>query len=204
MFSASIFCANAQETIVAEADTLVQINLDTVGFKPNPTRSVLFSAICPGLGQIYNRKYWKLPLVYGSFMGCIYAITWNQTTYSGYKRAFMDFNKELEHLPNDGAWRDYISSALNFPQNVDDWTDYYRSWFKSSLKNKKDYYRHYRDMSYIVTVAIYAIWMVDAYVDAQLAGFDVSPDLSMKIKPKLFEPNINSGSSLGLAMQFSF
>ncbi len=57
-------------------------------FKPNPTKALLYSAIIPGLGQIYNRKYWKLPIIYGGLMGCMYAITWNNKNYEDYSDAY--------------------------------------------------------------------------------------------------------------------
>jgi hypothetical protein len=168
-------------------------------FKPNSTRAILYSAIVPGLGQIYNRKYWKLPLLYGSFIGCAYAINWNNSQYAGYKEAFMEFEDTDE---TTGSWKDYVPRS--YPENLNEWTGDQKSRFSSALKAKKDYYRHYRDMSIIITVGVYAVWIIDAYVDAQLFDFDVSPDLSMRVAPALFEKTATNSRSLGLQLGFTF
>lgn len=161
-------------------------------FSPNPTKAVIFSAIFPGLGQIYNRKYWKLPLVYGGFMGCAYAISFNNRYYQDYSNAYMDL---MDDDPNTQSYRDLV------PANyvINDTT-----WFSGVLKRKKDFYRRYRDLSYIVTVGLYVIWMIDAYVDAQLFDFDISPDLSLRVEPAVFEPTRYNRRSFGLQCSFSF
>jgi hypothetical protein len=196
-----VFVLSAFAVPMKGQDT-VKVNMQ---FKPNPNKATLYSALCPGLGQIYNRKYWKLPLVYGSFLGCIYAINWNQTQYSGYKQAFMDFNQEINGQANGGSWKDYLSPAMKFYNTpVSEWETSNVTWFQSSLKNKKDYYRHYRDMSYIVTIGVYAIWIIDAYVDAQLFSFDIGPDLSLNVEPTMFEKTNYSSRSLGLQLSMKF
>jgi hypothetical protein len=172
---------------------------DTMIFKPNSKRAILYSAVVPGLGQIYNRKYWKLPLVYGSFIGCVYAINWNNGQYTGYKKAFMEFGTADE---NADSWKAYVPRS--YPKNLDEWTADQKSRFSSALKAKKDYYRYYRDMSIIVTVGVYAIWIIDAYVDAQLFDFDVSPDLSMRAAPVIFDKTAVSSRSFGLQLSFTF
>ena len=171
---------------------------DTI-FKPNSTRAILYSAVVPGLGQIYNRKYWKLPLVYGSFMGCVYAINWNNNQYTGYKEAFMEFEDADE---TTGSWKSYVPRS--YPEDLNEWTGEQRTRFSSALKAKKDYYRNYRDMSIIITVGVYAFWIIDAYVDAQLFDFDVSADLSMRVAPVLFEKTASTYRSLGLQLSCTF
>jgi hypothetical protein len=168
-------------------------------FKPNSTRAILYSAIVPGLGQIYNRKYWKLPLVYGSFIGCAYAINWNNTQYTGYKEAFIEFGDTDE---TTNSWKAYVPRS--YPENLNEWTGEQKNRFSSTLKAKKDYYRDYRDKSIIITIGVYAIWIIDAYVDAQLFDFDVSTDLSMRVAPVLFEKTAISSRSMGLQLSFTF
>jgi len=177
----------------------VYVPVDTMAFKPNPKRAILFSAIVPGLGQIYNRKYWKLPLVYGGFIGCVYAITWNNTQYTGYKRAFIDFLGDPE---NTDSWKAYVSPS--YPADINKWTAQQKTQFSSRLKAQKDYYRYYRDMSVVITVGVYALCIIDAYVDAQLFDFDVSPDLSMKAAPVFFEKTPVNSRSFGLQLSFTF
>ncbi|MDR1372235.1 MAG: DUF5683 domain-containing protein [Dysgonamonadaceae bacterium] len=170
-------------------------------FKPDANKSMLFSAVFPGLGQIYNRKYWKLPLVYGSFLGCTYAILWNQTQFTGYRQAYRDF---IDDDINTVSWKNYISPALGYSDNTSEWKDSDVSWFQNTLKRKRDYYNHYRDMSILVSIGIYAVWIVDAYVDAQLFDFDIGPDLSMKIEPAIFEKTNISSRMFGLQLSMIF
>jgi len=170
-------------------------------FKPDSKKTVLYSALLPGLGQIYNRKYWKLPLVYGSFLGCVYAITWNGTQYNGYKNAFKDF---ISAVPRDSsAWKDYLyGSYLNTPDSL--WSPGMKSNFSSALKNAKDYYRRYRELSWIISIGVYGLWIIDAYVDSQLFDFDISPDLSMQVMPVLFDRTAGNKRTVGIRLSIIF
>jgi len=184
-------------------DSLVIDSLQSVPkkFKPDSKKAVLYSALLPGLGQIYNRKYWKLPIVYGSFLGCVYAITWNGTQYNGYKNAFKDF---ISGVPRENsAWKDYLyGSYLNTPDSQ--WSPKMTSDFTKTLKNAKDFYRRYRDLSWIITVGVYGLCMIDAYVDAQLFDFDISPDLSMQVMPVMFDRTSSNKRTVGLQLCFAF
>ncbi len=165
-------------------------------FKPTPRKAVIYSAIFPGLGQIYNRKYWKLPILYGGFVGLTYAITWNNGYYRDYLGGYQDI---MDKNPESVRWHKMLPYGMD-PETVD------KQWFTDVLKQRKDYYRHYRDFSIIGTVAVYFLAIVDAYVDAQLFDFDMSPDLSMRIEPALLRedrPNYQ-GNSYGLQMSFGF
>jgi hypothetical protein len=197
--SIEIDSARNADAVIILTDTIRSVVVDTMTFKPNSTRSIIYSAIVPGLGQIYNRKYWKLPLVYGSFIGCFYAINWNNGQYTGYKRAFMDFNDNDEATT---SWKDYVPSS--YPKNIEEWTADQKSKFGSRLQSSKDYYRYYRDMSWIITIGVYAVWIIDAYVDAQLFDFDVSPDLSMRVAPVFFDKTPVNSRSFGLQLCFTF
>ena len=220
MFCTYPVCCFAQTDELSEKDSIAvsenfPIQIDTVRmdsllsgkmqfthdkFKPNSTKAVLYSAIFPGLGQIYNRKYWKLPLVYGSFIGCIYAITWNGEQYNGYRKAYLDF---IDNDLNTNSWDDYRYGNY-LRQDYDSWTDAMKTSFRDALKSAKDYYRRYRDMSYIITIGVYAIWIVDAYVDAQLFDFDITPDLSMHIAPVLFDRTAFNSRSIGMQLSLAF
>ncbi|MDR1632244.1 MAG: DUF5683 domain-containing protein [Dysgonamonadaceae bacterium] len=195
----------AQEVQIIEIDSVRNANtmhnsmVDTMAFKPNSTRAILYSALFPGLGQIYNRKYWKLPFVYGCFIGCAYAINWNNSQYTGYKAAFMGFEDADE---TTDSWKAYVPRS--YPENLNEWSGEQRNRFSSALKSKKDYYRNYRDMSIIITIGVYAVWIIDAYVDAQLFDFDVSTDLSMRVAPVLLEKTAANPRSLGLQLSFTF
>jgi hypothetical protein len=173
-------------------------------FKPNPNKAVIFSAIFPGLGQIYNRKYWKLPIVYGGFLGCVYAVTWNGTQYNGYKNAYNDFT---DNNKNTNSWHAYVYYRWKDIENWRDteaWPSDRVTYFTRVLKNGKDIYRRNRDLSYIVTVGLYALCMIDAYVDAQLFDFDISPDLSFRFEPVLIPQTMTNTRSFGLQCSLTF
>lgn len=165
-------------------------------FKPSPRKAVIYSAIFPGLGQIYNRQYWKLPILYGGFVGFTYAITWNNGYYRDYLNGYQDI---MDDNPESNSWHAMLPYGMD-PESID------RQWFTDVLKQRKDYYRYYRDLSIIGTFALYFLAIVDAYVDSQLFDFDMSPDLSMQIQPTLLKEDRTNyiGSSYGLQWSISF
>ncbi|MGM9760258.1 MAG: DUF5683 domain-containing protein [Parabacteroides sp.] len=168
-------------------------------FKPNPTKAVLF-ALIPGMGQVYNRKYWKLPIVYGAFMGCLYAITWNNRNYQDYSDAYRDLvNDQLNKLPQEEWHQSWQNMSSRDPADL-----YKDSNFQTTLKNRKDYYRRYRDLSIILTVGVYALSMIDAYVDAHLFDFDISPDLSLRMEPVITPKSSYGPSQYGLNCSITF
>ena len=150
------------------------------------------AAIIPGYGQILNRKYWKLPIVYGGFLGCAYAISWNSGMYQTYLTAYRDI------LSGDPANSSYLQ-LIPTGRTVDSYGG--TAAFTAILKSKQENYRRYRDLSSIATVAYYALTIVDAYVDAQLYDFDISPNLSMRLQPTILKNDCGVPNTLG--MQFS-
>ncbi len=154
-------------------------------FVPVPQRALWLSLVLPGAGQIYNRKYWKLPLVYGGFLGCTYAFLWNQQMYMDYSQAYLDI---MDDDPNTNSYR------AMFPPTYD--IDSRLEQFKTVFKNRKDRYRRYRDMSAFCFIGVYLLSVIDAYVDAQLSVFDISPDLSLRIAPTTFG-SVGHSSSWG-------
>lgn len=173
-------------------------------FKPDPAKVVWMAAIIPGYGQILNKKYWKLPLVYGGFVGFGYAIAWNSSKYNSYKNAYLDINKYNTGDENYKKQIDKDKSKVSFYQVLPKGYDVSRyggyEAYESKLKTAQDGYRRYRDLSIILTIGYYALTIVDAYVDAQLYDFDISPNLSMRIQPAV-EHNTMGNS---FAMQCSF
>lgn len=168
-------------------------------FKPDPTKAVLL-ALVPGMGQIYNRKYWKLPIVYGAFMGCLYAVTWNNKSYQDYSEAYKDFMYDTANKMPQENWHQSWQDVTNRdPETVFNDTN-----FADQLKRRKDYYRRYRDLSIIITVGVYALSIVDAYVDAQLFDFDITPDLSMRVEPVVTPKTSYSSSTYGLNCSLKF
>lgn len=165
-------------------------------WKPNSTKAVLFSII-PGGGQIYNRVYWKLPIVVGAYTACYYAISWNNNNLVEYANAFRDIKSDT---PMEfQSWQDFVPYGANPESYVNN------SAFHEQLKRGRDFYRRYHDMSIIVSVAVYALFMIDAYVDAELYNFDISPNLTLTYSPAYMPPSpLTPTSGMGIQLALTF
>lgn len=163
-------------------------------FNPNPTRAVWMSALFPGLGQIYNRRYWKLPIVIGGFMGLGYATSWNNGMLSDYTKAYRDI---MDTDPSTKSYMDF------FPPTTKE-EDLDKTWLTNLLRSRKNFYRRNRDLCVICMVGVYLIAMVDAYVDASLSHFDVTPELSIDVTPAVFRDGRGSKPSFGLLWALTF
>ena len=126
-------------------------------------KAALYSAILPGLGQAYNQKYWKIPVVYAGFGAMYYFISTNNAEYQKFKDAYA-----------------YKSSTHPDPALYNNYVDKYPL---TSLQDGKEYYRRNRDLSIIVTAFWYLLNITDAAVDAYLFDYDISPEISLKINP---------------------
>ena len=167
-------------------------------WRPNPKRALWLALVIPGGGQIYNRKYWKLPLVYGGFLGCLYAMNWNNTMYKDYSQAYLDLT---DNDPNTQSYNQFLHLGTTItPENAER--------YKDIFKKRKDKYRRWRDLSFFVMLGVYALSVIDAYVDAELSVFDISKDLSMKVKPTIINngssKNVLDNSSVGLQCSLNF
>ncbi len=166
----------------------------TVVFNPDPTKAVWMSALFPGLGQVYNRRYWKLPIVVGAYLGLGYATSWNNGMLDDYSRAYRDI---MDNDPTTNSYMDF------FPPTVtEDSLD--KTWLTSLLQSRKNFYRRNRDLCIISMVGVYLLAMVDAYVDASLSHFDVSPDLSMDVSPAVIIEGRGQRPAFGLQWAFNF
>ena len=166
-------------------------------FNPDPQRALWLSALCPGLGQIYNRRYWKLPIVVGAFVGLSYGASWNNRMYKDYSKGYRDV---MDDDPDTRSYMDF------FPPTVKE-SDLDKAWLQKTLKNKRNYYRRYREICIISMVGVYLINIVDAYVDASLAHFDISPDLTLDVTPAALDVTPTIGGrlpALGLQCAISF
>lgn len=162
-------------------------------FVPDPQRALWLSLIIPGAGQIYNRKLWKIPIVYGGFLGCLYALTWNNQMYADYSQAYLDI---MDDDPNTKSYMNMLPINYDITGREDQ--------YKEIFKNKKNYYRKYRDMSIFAMIGVYLLSVVDAYVDAELSSFDISKDLSLRLQPAVFKTGGNlSGASAGIQFNFT-
>lgn len=178
-----------------KADDYAYDEKGRIAFNPSPSRAVWLSALCPGLGQIYNRRYWKLPIVIGGFMGLGYALNWNSNQYDDYMQGYRDL---LDDDPQTNSYMNF------FPPTVKE-GDLDRNWLERTFKSRKDQSRRYRDLCIIGMVGLYALCMLDAYVDAQLTHFDVTPDLSIDWAPALLpQPGHSRRPAMGMNWAFTF
>ncbi|WP_297641621.1 DUF5683 domain-containing protein [uncultured Bacteroides sp.] len=157
---------------------------------PNPTKATWLALVIPGGGQIYNRKYWKLPIFYGGFAGCAYALSWNNRMYKDYSTAYKD--------AANGNW-DSTSITDLLPPGY----KYSESQLMETLRKRKDTYRRYRDLSIFAFIGVYLLSVVDAYVDAELSNFDISPDLSMRVEPAIISNRMTGSSKNSVGVQCS-
>lgn len=141
-------------------------------FKPNPIRSMWLGLVFPGAGQIYNRKFWKLPIFYGGFLGCVYAFSWNSQMLRDYSQAYLDI---MDSDPNTKSYEKML--PLNYK------IEGREERLQRIFKNKKNLYRKWRDLSIFSFAGVYLLSVIDAYVDAELSTFDISRDLSIHLEP---------------------
>ena len=169
----------------------LQKAIDPKRWVPNPTKATWLALVIPGGGQIYNRKYWKLPIFYGGFAGCAYALTWNGKMYKDYSAAYKDAVNE-----------NWTSSSITdlLPPNH----NYSNSQLTEILRKRKDTFRRYRDLSIFAFIGVYLLSVVDAYVDAELSNFDITPDLSMKVEPAIINSQMTGSSKRNVGVQCSF
>ena len=160
--------------------------------QPDPKRALWLALVLPGAGQIYNHKYWKLPIIYGGFLGCTYALLWSQQMYKDYTQAYLDI---MDDDPTTASYNNMLPYGYDITGREEQ--------FKSIFKRKKDFYRKNRDLSIFAFFGVYLLSVIDAYVDAQLSTFDITPDLSMKVGPTVIEQKTYSKKSGAVGVQCS-
>ena len=171
---------------------------DWATWRPDPQRALWLAMVIPGAGQIYNRKFWKLPLIYGGFIGCIYALTWNNQMYKDYSQAYLDI---MDKDPGTASYKKFLHLGQQITLENEE-------RYKEIFRKRKDKYRRWRDLSFFAMLGVYAISVIDAYVDAELSVFDISKDLSLEVEPAVI-PNNGGGSwleaqSLGVSCKLNF
>ena len=142
-------------------------------FNPSPNKALWYAALFPGGGQIYNRKYWKLPIIYGGLLGLIYGYSFNNKYFTTYSNAYRDL---ALNSPNK-SYMDFLPPGYDVEAK--------RDYLEKTFKRKKNMYRTWRDYCLVGMIGVYLVSMVDAYVDASLYHFDVSTDLDADKNPTL-------------------
>ena len=159
----------------------------------------------PGLGQLYNRKYWKVPFVYAGFGGLVYSVSFNTSHYNQMMKAYQDFT---DKIPETNSYIKLIEWAEPSTYDPVLYPDSYipsnASWVEDNLLKSVDYYKKYRDLSYIGIAAWYLITVLDANVDASLFNFDVSKNLDLAISPLQQPVPGVIGAGLNISVIYTF
>ncbi|MFN8333791.1 MAG: DUF5683 domain-containing protein [Cyclobacteriaceae bacterium] len=166
------------DTVFLKSDTAT---IASYASRYDPRKAILFAAILPGLGQIYNKKYWKLPLVYGGFVGFGYGVNFYQSGYKEFKGALFDLLESGE-------------STIQV-RNI--------TFNEQSLRTVVDRYRRQRDFFIILSAGMYLLQMIDAHVDAHLKEFDLNPNLHVKIQPTM-NSDMLTGRTTGISLIVKF
>ena len=152
-------------------------------------KATTLSTIFPGAGQVFNKSYWRVPIVLGGLASTIYTIDWNNRGYQRFKTAYalrVDYDNNPDKYPGGAA---------------DEFRGAYSATF---LKNLKDSYRRNRDLCIILTAGVYLLQILDAHVDAHLQDYDISDDLSMNLEPYFDYTTVGTQPVYGVNMCFKF
>ena len=166
-----LFSQEIGNVIIAKDTTKLQ-EIDPL----RPSKAAFYSAILPGLGQAYNKKYWKIPLVYGAIGTSMYFYLDNNKKYHSYRDAY---KKRLLGLPDEYEYLD-----------------------DSRLIAAQRFYQRNRDLSLLVTIAFYVLNIVEANVDAHLTQFNVSEKLSLS--PDIYQNEFTAKPNIGLTFNYKF
>lgn len=147
----------------------------------SPRKASVYSAILPGMGQAYNKKYWKIPIIYAGFGALGYFIGWNNKNFNVAKKAYSDLTDTIPGTDSYLKLKQIIYYDLNKPSDV--------ATLKQGLTSSQDYFRRNRDLLIIVTAAFYGLNIIDASVDAHFFNFDISDDLTFHWEPVIRQSN---------------
>lgn len=163
-------------------------------YKIIPRQATLKSLMIPGWGQLYNRQYWKLPLVAGAFVSLGMIANWNDVRYAKYR----DYYYQVSTHVDDPSYKPPTTVAVPYEDGT------IRDLDVNQLKRLTDGYRRNRDYTYIGMVLAWTLNVVDANVSAHLKTFDVSDDISMKVKPTVDYQPFSQSLVSGITLSFNF
>lgn len=184
---------NAQ---IVDADTIQSVNISQPAEEEvhSPKKASVYSAILPGLGQAYNKKYWKIPMIYGGFAAFIYFIDWNNDHFQLYKNYYAQI---IDTDPNTNDFMDFIYIDRYDLNNSSDVQE-----LAGNFSDYQEVFRRNRDLLIILTVGFYGLNIIDASVDAHLFNFDISDDLTLNWQPSML--NINNQKVYCINCTFNF
>lgn len=185
--SGSLFCSAQKADTLKKRDSIPAATVDSlITIQHSPRKAAIRSAIIPGWGQAYNKKYWKIPIIYAALGITGYIFVDNLQTYKDLKFAYAA--KYAASVPPYDSTNYWKIDPRYAPISME------------ALKQGRDQFRRYIDYSVIFFVIFWGLNIVDAVVDAHLKAFDISPDLSLKIKPS-YNPIMKAG---GVSFVFNF
>jgi hypothetical protein len=191
------------QSITAQDTTAVDGKTKNVR-KYSPMKATMLAASIPGGGQIYNRKYWKIPLVYAGFGGIGYAVAFNSTQYNKYTKAYQDFT---DNSPQTDSYKYLIRGMpqASYDPSVNPNADPSQiDWVKVGLLRQIDYFKKYRDLSLMGIAAWYLITIIDANVDASLADYDISENINLTFAPMQVPGYYFTGVGLNISLKINF
>jgi hypothetical protein len=190
---------------VTAQDTTVVASKTKKTRKYLPMKATMLSAALPGSGQIYNRKYWKIPLVYAGFGGIGYAVVFNSTQYNKYTKAYQDFT---DKVPETQSYlfliRGVDPSKYDPVLYPDSYTLQDYSWVKDGLLRQIDYFKKYRDLSIMGIAAWYLISIIDANVDASLADYEIGDNINLTFAPVQVPGYYFTGVGVNISLKINF
>ena len=193
-----------QQVVTAQDTTAISGKVKkTVKFYP--MKATMLSAALPGFGQIYNRKYWKIPLVYIGFGAIGYGVVFNTTYYNKYTRAYQDFT---DKIPETNSYtvliRGVDPSRYDPVLHPTTYTLSDAAWVKDGLLRQIDYYKKYRDLSYIGIAAWYLFSILDANVDASLSDYDIGENINLTLAPVQIPVYYFTGIGVSVSLRINF
>jgi hypothetical protein len=193
-----LLVSNLQAQLI-EADTIQSVQEIPEKDVPqvhSPRKATIYSAVLPGLGQVYNRKYWKVPVIYLGFGTIVYFINWNNDNYQLFRRGYFDL------IDDDPDTQGYLEIEAVRRNNYDLSNPTHFNNLRTALMRQKDYFRRNRDLLFISMVGFYGLNIIDASVDAHFFNFDISDDLTLKWEPSLMQ--IDNNFVYCINFRFSF
>lgn len=197
-----IFCV---PVVLPAQDSIVVAKPARRVFRPEPMKATMLAVAFPGFGQVYNRKYWKIPFVYAGFGGLAYSVGFNTGKYNEMMKAYQDFTDKIPETDSYiGLIKGADPSEYDPVLHPDTYNPSSKSWVEDNLLRAVDYYKKYRDLSYIGVAVWYLITVLDANVDASLANFDVSDQLDLQIAPLGMPVPGVYGAGINMSLVYNF